>query len=212
MHRHLLMLICSVALFAQAPIRSPLQASGIVLDGLGQPVSGATVTCHLLHKPVAGQMPWALTDTAGRFVVHVGWEGEYEITAGKEEDGYPVKFWGLYGDKIPTRVTLDSSTPRVDNLVVIIGPKAGILTGSVSDAINNKPLKPHFHMWRAGFDADMGSMPSEPPEFQVLIPSGIRMGFSIGADGYEDWNFQGDLLLSPGEIKRVDIKLNPKAP
>jgi hypothetical protein len=211
MHRHLLMLICSVALFAQAPIHSPLQASGILLDGLGQPVSGATVTCHLLHKPVAAQMPWALTDTAGRFVVHVGWEGEYEITAGKEEDGYPVKFWGLYRDKIPTRVTLDSSTPLVDNLVVIIGPKAGILTGSVSDAINNKPLKPHFHMWRAGFDATWIDA-SEPLEFRALIPSGIRMGFSIGADGYDDWNFQGDLLLSPGEIKRLDIKLIPKTP
>jgi len=45
-----------------------------------------------------------------------------------------------------------------------------------------------------------------------LIPSGIRMGFSIGADGYEDWNFQGDLLLSPGEIKHLDIKLIPKTP
>jgi hypothetical protein len=83
MHRHLLMLICWVALFAQTPF-SGGEARGIVLDGLGQPVSGATVICHLLHKPVAAQMPWALTDTAGRFVVHVGWEGEYEITAGKE--------------------------------------------------------------------------------------------------------------------------------
>src|SRR5689334_15911449 len=126
MHRHLLMLICSVALFAQAPsgyTNSPLQASGIVLDELGQPVSGAIVTCHLLHKPVAAAMPWALTDTAGRFLVHVGWEGEYAITAGKEEDGYPAKFWGLYRDKIPTRVTLDSSTPSVDDLVVMMGPK-----------------------------------------------------------------------------------------
>jgi len=214
MHRYLLMFICSAALFAQAPggyTNSPLQASGIVLDGLGQPVSDAIVTCHLLHKPVAAAMPWALTDTAGRFSVHVGWEGEYAITAGKEEDGYPAKFWGIYRDKTPTRVTLDSAMPRVDNLVVNIGPKAGIVTGSVSDAINNKPLKPNFHMWRADFNATWTDA-SEPSEFRALIPSGIPMGFSIGADGYEDWNFQGELLLSPGEIKRLDIKLIPKKP
>jgi hypothetical protein len=95
--------------------------------------------------------------------------------------------------------------------VVIIGPKAAILTGSVSDAINNKPLKPHFHMWRANFGATWIDA-SELLEFRALIPSGIRMGFSIEADGYEDWNFQGDLLLSPGEIKRLDIKLIPKTP
>jgi len=165
-------------------------------------------------RPFAGVMPWALTDKDGHVLVHAFWLGEQRITAAKEEDGYPNAYWEFYTDKMAPSITSDALTPRVDGLVVTIGPKAGILAGSISAALSNKPLAVAFHLWRD--DNGKWIDASEPPEFRTLIPAGARVGISIHVDSYQDWNLQaggntdGFLVLTSGETKRLDIKLTPK--
>jgi hypothetical protein len=58
----------------------------------------------------------------------------------------------------------------------------------------------------------MRSTTNNPPQAQriAILPQCHRLMRVL--TGYEDWNFQGDVLLSPAEIKRVEIKLIPKTP
>jgi len=216
MSRYLLLLafVCAFDLCAQ----QTGEIRGIVLDGQGRPVAGVTVQCwRFENRPSVGTVPTAITDERGQFAIPHLTPGDFRLDTAKEDDGYPSTFWGFYSDAQPARVTLDALARSVDGVALVLGSKAAMLRGTISDAVTNKPISnASVHLWRPGkapSSLDIGQGPS----LRVLLPAGVPVGISIRAAGYEEWNYKSVSELSgtdaakfsSGEELYIDVKLTP---
>src|SRR5580692_10319654 len=115
--------------------------SGTVVNQRGQAVVGATVTADELDRPFIGVRPWAETDAAGKFSVgRLAW-GKYAVCAHKEADGYRQICNSIFTKDSAPILTLSLRAP-VASVQVIIGPKAGILIGTIRDAVTALPVNP----------------------------------------------------------------------
>lgn len=192
---------------------------GIVLDGQGRPVAGVTVqSWRLENRPSVGAVPTAMTDERGQFAIRHLTPGDFRLDTAKEEDGYPPTFWGFYSDAQPVRVTLDALARTVSGVVLVLGSRAAMLSGTISDAVTNKPISNAIvHLWRphkAPSSLDIGQGQS----LRVLLPVGAPVGISVHAAGYEDSNYKGvtessitgAAKFSSGEELNIDVKLMPK--
>jgi Carboxypeptidase regulatory-like domain len=189
---------------------------GIVLDGQGRPVAGATVRCSRFDRPSVGVVPTGMTDERGEFFIAHLAAGDYHLDPSKEEDGYPFSYWGIYSDAQPARVALDALTHAVTGVVLVLGSKAAIFTGTISDAVTNKPISnATVHLWRTDKATFIES--SQGSKFRVLLPTGVPVGISLRAAGYEDWDYKGVTessitgasKFSYGEELNIDVKLTP---
>ena len=99
-------------------------------------------------------------------------------------------------------------------MVVNLGPKAGILTGTISDALTGKPIPAGFDLAQVK-DRTRWMRTSAAPNFRVLIPSSKEMEVKVSAPGYEAWVYPDPtvpsqfLRLDPGSEMHLDIKLKP---
>jgi hypothetical protein len=88
-------------------------------------------------------IPHSKTDDAGHFLIDVSplcGRGQYAVNASKEEEGCPDVASEFYGHMTQTV----SLTPPTNTATVAIrlGPKAGTLFGSVTDAVTGDWLDP----------------------------------------------------------------------
>ena len=145
--------ICAsvLALFSGlAVLASPGTGSiqGTVVDRHGKPVRDARVIASLLGAPEPDEKS-ARTDANGRFVVpDLPW-GKYRVGAEKPEEGYPNMSLTFYSNgPEPAPVSLNPAKPQA-NLHLTIKSKAGVLSGTVSDAVSNDPVRATFLLRRA---------------------------------------------------------------
>lgn len=186
---------------------------GVVLDDVGNPLSGAKVHAELQGVPMAKAIRYVESDQNGFFVIDRLEFGTYYVEAMKEEDGYGGPFWSFFNDR-PLPTVQISAQARIADVVVRLGPKAGILTGTIHDAATGKPIQ-------AGFDLKQVKDPnkwmgtSAASNFRVLIPSSKDIEVKVSAPGYDSWAYPGPSLalqplrMEPGSEAHLDILLNP---
>ena len=179
---------------------------GTVLNENGEPVAGARVDARFFGKSVGMVVPMAQTGKDGRFLIAHLQMDEYSVSARKEEEGYPDMHWAFYSQGMPEhRVTLTPDAPEGETTIVL-GPKAGMLTGQIVDAATGQPLPAGISMWRIG-DPEHGMGSSLPSEYRVPIPSNVPVGVSIQLNGYETWRPSEALRLAPDEKMVVNVGL-----
>jgi len=186
---------------------------GVVLNEVGNPLPGAKVHAELKGGAMAKAIRFVESDKNGFFVIDCLEFGTYYVEAMKEEDGYGGMFWSFFNDKPLPTVQVSAQT-RIADVVVSLGPKAGILIGTIRDAVTGKPIS-------AGFDLvqmkdrtkSMGS--GAAPNFRVLVPSSKDIEVKVSAPGYDTWVYPGPnfapqpLRMEPGSEARLDILLSP---
>jgi hypothetical protein len=188
--------------------------SGTVLGENRAPLVKAQVNANPVdNRPTGSLVRYVETDSNGHFLIdRLPW-GKYRVFARKEDAGYPDLQWSFYSnDEFPI-VAVMPSTP-VGELRIQLGPKAGILTGSVTDAITGAPVNAGFKLIRSG-DLKKEISTSLPSGYRVLLPPSTDVLLEVSARGYQTWHYGGPsdpskrpaLRLEPGSRMRLDIPM-----
>lgn len=135
-------------LLANAPAESSGFIEGTVAYEDGRPVKGATVTAMPLGVPLATLIPQAETDEKGHFSIRPLWLVRYAVGAKKEDKNYADTTMQFYSDGAFQTVTLTDDHPTA-TIAIRLGPKAGVLMGTVADAVTGAPLMPCVELIRA---------------------------------------------------------------
>ncbi len=161
-------------------------------------------------------MPTADSDDDGRFMIDELQAGTYSIFGENDAAGYPNTALPFYPNQNPLRVTLgDFGTASV---VLVLGPKAGVLCGTLLDGTTGKVIKSphgvHFIVRKVSNPEDSIEF-AGPPPFHWLIPPGTEVTLDVLAEGYKHWTYADlssplrsiPLRLEPGEEKILNIRL-----
>jgi len=155
------------------------------------------------------------TDENGSFLIDRLVYGTYIVEGEKEEDGYPSSIFSLDAGKLPAAVTISPEQP--DGIIVLkLGPRAGVLKGTVRDAVTGKKIGTNFTVRRWGTPGRFFST-SEGPQFRLLIPASTDVTLEVTAPGYKKWFFAAQshpsrpapLRLESGAQMHMDILLQP---
>ncbi|HUE21766.1 MAG TPA: carboxypeptidase-like regulatory domain-containing protein [Bryobacteraceae bacterium] len=158
----------------------------------GRIVVGATVYADPIGKVMAGIAPQSQTDSTGNFEIdQLSW-GRYCVSAAQEDEGYPAKLSAFFTRNHEAQiVTLDADNPTV-TVTIRLGPKAGILTGTVVDAVISMRLNPCADFrWAADPDNLLTGTGLVNAKFRMLIPSGTDVLWKVWLDGYKPWYYLG---------------------
>ena len=188
-----------------------------VVDEVGNVVTGATALAQPTDRGIAGMIPQFLTGMDGTCTVRQLEYGRYIIAAGKPEDGYPERTFSFYLEKGSKREIVYLSTEHeTDSVIVPLGKKAGILTGTVADAVTGRPLDANVE-FRWVFDPRSFLKGSGLTNaiFRVLVPSDVAITMVVSHDGYQDWVYGSasgstGILLKPGQELSLRIRMLPK--
>lgn len=195
---------------------------GIVTYEDGAPVKDATVYAQPMGRMMMSIVPHATTDEDGHFVISHLWLGKYAVGGEKQDEGYANMTMQFYSDGKFETVVLTSSS-SVANVRIQLGPKAGILIGTVVDAVTNVALNPCVEFRRAknpsNFLSGTGLVNAK---YRVLVPSNADVYMKVWYGGHKPWYYPGTtqkgerrpLNLKPGEVMTMDIRLeaDPNAP
>jgi hypothetical protein len=195
----------------------PGRIEGIVLYEDGEPAKGATVSAFPLDRGLGGRVPSADSDELGRFEISRLWLGKFAVTAKKEGEGYPDTNWGFYSDRRVAPITLSLSHPSATE-TILLGPKAGILVGTVANAVSGAPVDPCVDFHRASDpNNSLSGTGLVNAHYRVLVPSDHDVIMKIWREGYLPWYYPGTnnkagakaLHLKSGEKRTVNIRLQP---
>jgi hypothetical protein len=190
-----------------------------VLDEQGQPIKNIAV--HAVLERNGMYMPTADSDESGQFVIEGLEPGTYDVFGESDAAGYPNTAISFYSTKEPTRVVLGSDSPAA-RIVLNLGPRAGVLSGTVIDKVTGKAIVSrhalHFIVKKASNPED-SILFGGPAKFRWLIPAAVEIILEVTAGGYKPW-FYADasnpsrplpLRLESGEQKSLDIELERDA-
>ena len=186
---------------------------GVVLGEGARPVRGAKVHAELKGVPMAKKIRYVETDANGFFLIDQLEFGTYYVSAENEEEEYGDSGFSFFNDQ-PVPMAQISAQHRIADVVVNLGPKAGILTGTISDAATGKPIPAGFDLAQMK-DRTKWMGTSAAPNFRVLIPSSKEMEVKVSAPGYEAWGYPDPsipsqvLRMDPGSEIHLDIQLKP---
>jgi hypothetical protein len=205
---------CFIVPFAVAQHAGSVR--GTVADENGIPVVAARVSVDRLDgRPRAFPVREAETDKNGHFSISNLEQGIYGVFAMKESSGYPDTASSFYSSNIFPTATLTAEIPTVD-LVLKIGPPAGVVTGLVTDVTTNQPIDATFLLRRTASPDNWISL-SQRPNYRVLVPPSADVSFEVSAPGYKTYYYGSvsDLLRRPplrlesGREMKLDIQLEP---
>jgi len=186
---------------------------GVVVNEQGQPVAGAMVSVSFMDRPAGTGRQFVESDGAGRFRLgQLAW-GNYAICARKVADGYREICNNIFRkEAVPTATV--SPQARDVGVLVVIGPKAGTVTGSITDAATGAPLSATLRIRPSGSDRFIEQ--SVGSQFNSLIPPDADLELEVLAPGYHSWrssvdNYQAGkpFRVKPGENRTLDIRLWP---
>jgi len=217
--------LCVVAVLCSCTRRPSVQVvaadegpgliEGTVIYGDGRPAKGATVSAWPTDRGMGAKVPSAITDELGHFQINHLWLGKFAVSAKKEDEGYPDTHSSFYNDSKIAPITLSLSHPSATD-TILLGPKAGILVGTIADAVTGALLDPCVDFHRA---ADPNNFLSGTglvnAEYRVLLPSDRDVIMKIWHEGYLPWYYPGTnhkpdakpLRLKSGEEKTMHIRL-----
>lgn len=197
-------LICAIASAAQD--RGSIQ--GVVVDETGAPVDGAKVHADSADSRARGSLVrYVESDAKGRYVIdRLEW-GKYKLFAMKEDADYPNMYWSFYSDEVFPTATIKQTAPTAE-VRIQLGPKAGILTGTTTNAATGAPVNAGFKLTRAASPKEWIST-SVAPNYRVLVPSSTDVLLEVSSLGFKTWKLPGYLNLKPGAEMHLDIPLEP---
>jgi len=202
-----LVTICSVPVMTSKAQQTGA-ISGTVVDENGQPLDHARVNAEPVgSRPRSSAVRYVETDGSGHFVVdRLAW-GTYRVFAKKEEAGYPDMQWSFYSNDIVTVATVTPGKLQ-SALQITLGPRCGVLTGSVTNALNGAPVNSGLRLSRADNPQEWMSI-SMPPKYRVLLPPSTDVLLQVSAPGFKTWTPPEPVHLRSGEQMRLDIALEP---
>ncbi len=183
--------------------------SGLVVSEVGAPVAGADVQAMLTGVALAGWIfPETTTDANGRFHFPTLQAGKFWF--GASVAGYPsANLAEAYGSAF-TPVIEISPGRASPNVTIRMGPKPGVLYGTIADAATMRPiLFPTISIqWNAPSKRYVGgsASSSSPPNFTEYLPVGVDVNVKIYADGYAPWH--AHIRLKSGERREAQILLH----
>lgn len=195
----------------------PCVIEGTVIYEDGRPANRAIVSALPTDRGMGAKVPSGATDDLGHFHIKHLWLGQFAVTAKKEDEGYPDTGSGFYSDGKADRTTLTSPLQSA-TVTVLLGPKAGILVGTITDSVNGAPLSPCVDFRRASnpnnFLSGTGLVNAK---YRVLVPSDQDVMMKIWYEGHLPWYYPGEsnkseakpLRLKPGEERVLHIRLQP---
>lgn len=195
---------------------------GMIVDVNGQPVEGVYVTAYPADAPFRGAGAQAWTDSAGRFSIRTTRWARYRLFTSKEDDGYADSTMGIHS-QIEVPVVEVTALAPIATVTVHLGPKAAVISGSVTDATTGKLIpSPTLHLWRWTDGVDRTSefvhdTATNDGHYRFLVPPNKEVGLAFSAPGYQTWTYCGDsggdtpfpLNLPPEAKKTIDVKLQP---
>jgi hypothetical protein len=186
---------------------------GIVTYENGKPVTGATVSAEPIGRPLLAVIPHDTTNQIGQFKIEISrdWFGPFVVSAEKESEGY-ADMNRFYGGKFEF-VTL-TTHHRSASVAIRLGPKAGILIGTVSEAGTEVPLNAGLVLWHSQ-ESENVFVKSLPAKYRVLIPSNTDVLMKVCDKRHKSWYFPGTMIetealpinLQPGATLRLNIRL-----
>lgn len=212
----ILVLLTAAFVLSVAAERNTGLIDGTVVNEEGQAVKGATVTAFPTDRGISGIVPHADTDETGHFAIHGLWWGEYAVSGMKEDEDYPDVSGAFYSGQIQP-ISLTAQHPAA-TVTIRLGPKAGVLIGTVTDAVTGAPLNPVVEFRRASqpnyFLRGTGLVKAK---YRVLVPSDTDVTMKVWLDGYQAWYYPGivdesastSLRLESGQERTLDIQLQP---
>jgi len=206
---------------ATAPGREP-RSEGLI-DGTvvypdRKPVDGATVYAGPIGRPMALAFPHVQTNRIGQFSIRIptSWFGKLFVAAEKKDEDYPDMGKQFYANGKFHIVTLTPAHQRA-HVVIRLGPKAGVLEGTVTDAVTGSPLNPCTDLHYAASSNFLSGTGLVAARYRLLLPSNTDILIKVRLDGYKPWYYQGSVAesaakpirLRPAEEKTVNIRLQP---
>lgn len=182
---------------------------GTVVDEQGAPIYQARVHADAMNgRTRATAIRYVETDEGGHFLIdRLEW-GNYKVFAMKEDSSYPNMALSFYSNDVLSRVTLTPGVPMVE-IQIRLGPKAGILTGSIANAVTGGPINAGVKLTRAVSPSDKWLSTSVPPNYRILLPSSTDVLLEVSAPGFKTWTLGHVLRLGAGAEMRLDILLEP---
>lgn len=192
---------------------------GIVTYDDRKPVRGATVYAVPLGRAMGAIIPHANTDETGHYAISItrSWFGKFAVAAKKEDEDYPDMSRQFYSDGKFQTVNLSASHPNA-TVIICLGPKAGVLLGTVVDAVTKAPLSPCVEFRRLAEPSNfLRGSGLVQPTYKLLVPPNTDILVNMYLDGYKTWYFPGTVekekqqpvRLGPGEKRVADIELAP---
>lgn len=181
---------------------------GTVVDEAGAPVAGAKVNASPLGGwRIIRAIRYVSTDAEGRFLIDGLEFGRYAVFAMKEEASYPNMSSSFYSNNVFPSAVIAPSSPSQE-LQIQLGPKAGAITGSITNSVNGAPINAGFQLTRAASpDKWLGT--SAPPNYRILLPSSTDVLIEVSAPGFKNWTAPSPLRLQPGSELHLNISLEP---
>lgn len=188
---------------------------GRVLDPTGNPVEGASVHVNPIdHSPGSRLEAFIPTQKEGVFSIGNLTPGTYRVHAVWDKEGYADSLFSFHDTGLSPIVEVSATNPLA-NTTVVLGRKAGIVTGNIVNAATGA-LIPHatFHMWRIKAPASSIYTSAGSP-YRLLIPSDIEVGIEVHAVGFQTWHYSvpgtlgqaASVLLKPAEVLNIDVML-----
>ncbi len=206
---------------ATTPRREPRSEGlihGTVVYPDRKPVDGATVYAGPFGRPIGLAFPHVQTDQTGQFSIRIPtpWFGKLFVAAEKKDEDYPDMGNQFYANGKFHIVTLTAAHPHA-HVVIRLGPKAGVLEGTVTDAVTGSPLGPCTDLHYAASSNFLSGTGLITARYRLLLPSDTGILIKVQLDGYRPWYYPGGaaksaakpIWLRPAEEKSVDIRLQP---
>ena len=191
---------------ASGPQQDAGSIRGTVVDENNVAVAGALVNADPLDgRPRGSLIRYVETDASGHFLIdRLGW-GRYRIFAKKEASAYPETRFSFYDSGGIPEATITQTSPTAD-AQIRLGPKAGILTGSVTNAETAAPVNAAFKLIRTT-STDHWFSTSQGTNYRVLLPSATDVLVEVSSPGYKTWTSSGPLILQAGAEMHLNISL-----
>ena len=133
-----------------------------------------------------------MTDETGYYAIHISrsWFGKFVVAAKKEDEGFPDMSDQFYSGGNFQTATL-SASHTTETVTIRFGPKAGVLVGTVRDAVTGARLYPCIELRRPNGNFLSGSGLIKA-NFRVLIPSETDVTFKMWLNRYSPWYYTWD--------------------
>jgi hypothetical protein len=151
----------------------------------GNPANGATVYASPMDRPMTGIIPHAATGETGHFAIPQLQLGKYAVAAEKLDEDDPDMSKQFYSDGKFETVFLSARHAAAD-VTLRLGPKAGVLMGTVADAVAGSPLRPCVGLIRASEPNNfLSSSGLIKPTYRLLVPPNAGVLVKMWVDGYK---------------------------
>lgn len=202
----LLVLLAAVASQQSKPTIGSIQ--GIVFDGDGKPLAGATV--YGLPEQNMDREFDATSDAAGKFVLNDLPVGDVYVSAFKESAWYPRDFFAFFmsaSEKPPNKVTVKAGE-TTKGVIIQLGQRAARLNLEITDQ-NGKLLEQGVALNFTRPDQPERPFSSSATAKESLLVPAVPFRLTVEAKGYKPWRTGGLLILKPEETRSLSIRLEP---